>query len=74
VLSAEFVKVLVVELIKEQNFRAGAGQLREFPFLCLTGSAIFSNQPADSQTTGASLWWSLSVRTFFVRGMSKVVC
>ena len=42
--------MLVVQLIKEQNFRSGA---QEFRFLCLTGSPIFSNQPADSQTTDA---------------------
>ena len=57
----EFVKVSAKELIKEKlsSFE------QEKRFFCLTGSRIFSNQPADSQTTDASRGWPSNVMSVF---------
>jgi hypothetical protein len=67
----EFVRKLVIQLIKERKFSAS---WQEFRFLYLTPSPIFSNQPADSQTTDAARDWLRTVRTFLTGRVSKVVC
>ena len=57
----EFGKVSAGELIKEKisSFK------QEKRFFCLTGCRIFSNQPADSQTTDASRGWPSNVMSVF---------